>query len=106
GAVPVEVSCMRPSLSSALRRSLEIPRREAGINQSDDGRFNPLTCANPSGSRCARIHLDGRVDSAGTKPASEQRILMFLAIRDIRFAKGRFALMGSVVALITLLLVM
>ncbi|MFJ6535725.1 ABC transporter permease [Paenarthrobacter sp. NPDC091711] len=31
---------------------------------------------------------------------------MFLAIRDIRFAKDRFALMGSVVALITLLLVM
>ncbi|WP_309074753.1 ABC transporter permease [Paenarthrobacter sp.] len=31
---------------------------------------------------------------------------MFLAIRDIRFAKGRFALMTSVVALITLLLVM
>ncbi|MBT2586960.1 ABC transporter permease [Arthrobacter sp. ISL-95] len=31
---------------------------------------------------------------------------MFLAIRDIRFAKGRFALMGCVVALITLLLVM
>ncbi|GAA1343149.1 ABC transporter permease [Arthrobacter roseus] len=31
---------------------------------------------------------------------------MFLALRDIRFAEGRFALMGSVVALITLLLVM
>ncbi|QCB96064.1 ABC transporter permease [Arthrobacter sp. PAMC25564] len=31
---------------------------------------------------------------------------MFLAIRDIRFAKGRFALMGGVVALITLLLVL
>ncbi|MCA4132561.1 ABC transporter permease [Arthrobacter sp. M4] len=31
---------------------------------------------------------------------------MFLAVRDIRFAKGRFALMGAVVALITLLLVM
>ncbi|AJT42212.1 ABC transporter permease [Psychromicrobium lacuslunae] len=31
---------------------------------------------------------------------------MFLAIRDIRFAKGRFVLMGGVVALITLLLVM
>ncbi|GAA2862982.1 ABC transporter permease [Paenarthrobacter ilicis] len=31
---------------------------------------------------------------------------MFLAIRDIRFAKGRFALMAGVVALITLLLVM
>lgn len=31
---------------------------------------------------------------------------MFLAIRDIRFAKGRFALMGGVVALITVLLVM
>ncbi len=31
---------------------------------------------------------------------------MFLAIRDIRFAKGRFTLMGAVVALITLLLVM
>ncbi|WP_104044378.1 ABC transporter permease [Arthrobacter sp. ZGTC412] len=31
---------------------------------------------------------------------------MFLALRDIRFAKGRFTLMGGVVALITLLLVM
>ncbi|QIZ38239.1 ABC transporter permease [Saccharopolyspora sp. ASAGF58] len=31
---------------------------------------------------------------------------MFLAIRDIRFAKGRFALMGSVVGLITLLIVL
>ncbi|MEV7648151.1 FtsX-like permease family protein [Arthrobacter sp. NPDC089319] len=31
---------------------------------------------------------------------------MFLALRDIRFAKGRFLLMGTVVALITLLLVM
>ncbi|WP_425864092.1 ABC transporter permease [Arthrobacter sp. TWP1-1] len=31
---------------------------------------------------------------------------MFLAIRDIRFAKGRFVLMGAVVALIALLLVL
>ncbi|MET4591770.1 FtsX-like permease family protein [Arthrobacter sp. 754] len=31
---------------------------------------------------------------------------MFLAIRDIRFAKGRFALMGGVVALVTILLVL
>ncbi|GAB3269642.1 ABC transporter permease [Arthrobacter pigmenti] len=31
---------------------------------------------------------------------------MYLALRDIRFATGRFALMGSVVALISLLLVM
>ncbi|MFF5213328.1 FtsX-like permease family protein [Streptosporangium sp. NPDC000396] len=31
---------------------------------------------------------------------------MFIALRDIRFAKGRFALMGSVVALITLLVVL
>ncbi|MDP5228200.1 MULTISPECIES: ABC transporter permease [Arthrobacter] len=31
---------------------------------------------------------------------------MFLALRDIRFAKGRFVLMGGVVALITVLLVM
>ena len=31
---------------------------------------------------------------------------MFLALRDLRFAKGRFLLMGTVVALITLLLVM
>lgn len=31
---------------------------------------------------------------------------MYLALREIRFARGRFALMGSVVALITLLLVM
>lgn len=32
--------------------------------------------------------------------------IVFLALRDIRFAKGRFLLMGTVVALITLLLVM
>ncbi|GHH67302.1 ABC transporter substrate-binding protein [Streptosporangium violaceochromogenes] len=31
---------------------------------------------------------------------------MFIALRDIRFAKGRFALMASVVALITLLVVL
>ncbi|MER5323450.1 ABC transporter permease [Streptosporangium roseum] len=31
---------------------------------------------------------------------------MFIALRDIRFARGRFALMGSVVALITLLVVL
>ncbi|MDY6055278.1 ABC transporter permease [Micrococcus sp.] len=31
---------------------------------------------------------------------------MFLALRDLRFATGRFALMGAVVALITVLLVM
>ena len=31
---------------------------------------------------------------------------MYLALRDIRFAKGRFILMGGVIALITLLLVM
>lgn len=31
---------------------------------------------------------------------------VFLAVRDIRFAKGRFTLMGAVVALISLLLVM
>src|SRR6476660_8603178 len=37
---------------------------------------------------------------------TERRTDVFLAIRDIRFAKGRFALMGGVVALITLLLVM
>ena len=32
--------------------------------------------------------------------------IVYLALRDIRFAKGRFALMGSVVALISLLLVL
>ncbi len=31
---------------------------------------------------------------------------MFVATRDLRFAKGRFALMGSVVTLITLLVVL
>src|SRR5699024_4284054 len=31
---------------------------------------------------------------------------VFVAFRDIRFAKGRFALMGSVIALITLLIVL
>ncbi|AIG63399.1 hypothetical protein CATYP_00270 [Corynebacterium atypicum] len=31
---------------------------------------------------------------------------MYLSIRDIRFARGRFALIGSVIALITLLIVM
>jgi putative ABC transport system permease protein len=50
--------------------------------------------------------IDERVEIAGIKPAPNQRNPMFLAIRDLRFAKGRFALMGSVVALITLLLVM
>lgn len=38
--------------------------------------------------------------------SSDGREPVFLALRDIRFAKGRFALMGVVVALITLLLVM
>lgn len=52
----------------------------------------------------------GRVDTKG-KPNSfdpQERYVntMFLAIRDIRFAKGRFALMGGVVALISLLLVL
>ena len=31
---------------------------------------------------------------------------MFLSLRDITFAKGRFALLATVVALITLLLVL
>ncbi|WP_306366442.1 ABC transporter permease [Nocardiopsis sp. CC223A] len=31
---------------------------------------------------------------------------MFVALRDIRFARGRFALMGSVIALVTLLIVL
>ena len=31
---------------------------------------------------------------------------MFLSLRDLRFARGRFALIGSVVAMITLLVVM
>ncbi len=39
-------------------------------------------------------------------PPYRKKSNVFLAIRDIRFAKGRFALMGSVVALITLLLVL
>jgi putative ABC transport system permease protein len=39
-------------------------------------------------------------------PPPKERVIVFLALRDIRFAKGRFALMGGVVALITLLLVM
>ena len=41
--------------------------------------------------------------SSGT---NREKNNVFLAIRDIRFAKGRFAMMGGVVALITLLLVM
>src|SRR5699024_7321740 len=32
-----------------------------------------------------------------------QQTVMFVALRDLRFAKGRFALMGSVVVLITML---
>ena len=31
---------------------------------------------------------------------------MFLALRELRFARGRFALMGSVVALIAILMVL
>lgn len=53
---------------------------------------------------------DKKGEIAGRKapaPSTEREPpTVFLAIRDIRFAKGRFALMGSVVALITLLLVM
>src|SRR5512133_2903430 len=52
-----------------------------------------------SGSRVA-----GRLEA--TPLTSRKRTTMYLAIREIRFAKGRFALMGAVVALITLLLVM
>src|SRR6476661_10357218 len=48
----------------------------------------------------------GRVEGQRESTPAERRNNVFLAIRDIRFAKGRFAMMGGVVALITLLLVM
>ncbi len=53
--------------------------------------------------------IGGRVEGRDVLPLrhlTERRKTVFLAIRDIRFAKGRFALMGGVVALITVLLVM
>ena len=48
---------------------------------------------------------DGADDESGMVAASEtgKATVMFVALRDLRFAKGRFILIGSVVALITLL---
>lgn len=46
-------------------------------------------------------------DNRPDNPAGDlEGTIVYLALRDIRFAKGRFALMGSVVALISLLLVL
>ena len=71
----------------------EISRSSCGVNRlHDDVRPGPRE----SGSRSL---------SAARHP-TERRRNVFLAVLDIRYAKGRFALMGGVVALITLLLVM
>src|SRR5690606_34771046 len=62
--------------------------------------------AGREGRRCAATPRRG----AGPGPAHDESLpggpAVFVAVRDIRFAKGRFALMGSVVALITLLVVL
>lgn len=54
--------------------------------------------------------LRGTVEDKDNRPDVPAEDLegtnVYLALRDIRFAKGRFALMGSVVALISLLLVL
>ncbi|MET4061840.1 putative ABC transport system permease protein [Arthrobacter sp. UYP6] len=56
------------------------------------------------------LHIRGTVEDKDNKPdipADDlEGTIVYLALRDIRFAKGRFALMGSVVALISLLLVL
>ena len=52
-----------------------------------------------------RARLEARTDRVFAQ-SPERRAAVFVALRDIRFAKGRFALMGSVVALITLLIVL
>ena len=48
---------------------------------------------------CIRDSESGMVAASETGKAT----VMFVALRDLRFAKGRFILIGSVVALITLL---
>ncbi len=57
-----------------------------------------------------RCRFSGTVEDKDNRPDIPADDLegtaVYLALRDIRFAKGRFALMGSVVALISLLLVL
>ena len=55
------------------------------------------------------VRFRGTVEGKDNRPACPAALkgsTVYLALRDIRFAKGRFALMGSVVALISLLLVL
>ncbi len=54
----------------------------------------------------ARVEVLANHPDKSTWSGTRKKLYMFLAIRDIRFAKGRFALMGAVVALISLLLVL
>lgn len=54
----------------------------------------------------AKVEVLAKLPDSSPLSGTRKKLFMFLAIRDIRFAKGRFALMGSVVALISLLLVM
>lgn len=83
-----------------------------GINQKVEWRINPSACGESSNAAMAPTSFHGRVELLGKLPgrtccpAHGKKLYMFLAIRDIRFAKGRFALMGAVVALISLLLVL
>lgn len=57
-----------------------------------------------------RLRFRGTVEGRNSRPdlpADDLKgSIVYLALRDIRFARGRFALMGSVVALISLLLVL
>src|SRR5699024_9677294 len=54
-------------------------------------------CAHPLARRSLEVQQPSTSPKGGT---------VFVAFRDIRSAKGRFALMGSVIALITLLIVL
>lgn len=66
----------------------------------------------PNGVKGTTFHLmwsrlsSSTVESDQFSTVVKRETSMFLALREIRFATGRFALMGSVVALISLLLVM
>ena len=67
-----------------------------GINQKSDESSQPPGAGTGTGDGEAR--LDG-----GERPCRREGTIVFVAWRDLRAARGRFVLIGSVVSLITLL---
>src|SRR5699024_1665906 len=87
-----------------IRAAYGAPRRNH-IHRSPVSRAQLPFPRSPPFHRCspplARRSLEVQQPSTSPKGGT-----VFVAFRDIRFAKGRFALMGSVIALLTLLIVL